>query len=176
MICTIRCRAHNAACHMSKLSSEGSRGCLLFHSVLQYRSLRRARWGTGFGCCNNKCCVAASLLCLLALCALWAPVYLKLELLRFRWLPPLQARLARLRACATRPAAPKAGAARTRGGTLAGGATRIRGASGSERPRAAMSSPASLPEEIHKKREFGAQPQCLFARSPRAQHLVTYYT
>ena len=31
--------------------------------------------------------------------------------------------------------APKAGAARTRGGTLAGGATRIRGASGSERPR-----------------------------------------
>ena len=46
-------------------------------------------------------------------------------------------------------AAPKAGAARTRGGTLAGGATRIRGASGSERSRAAMSAPASLPKEIH---------------------------
>ena len=43
----------------------------------------------------------------------------------------------------------KAGAARTRGGTLAGGATRIRGTSGSERPRVAMSSLAPLPEEIH---------------------------
>ena len=51
--------------------------------------------------------------------------------------------------------APKAGAARTRGGTLAGGATRIRGASGSERPRAAMSSPASLPKEIHRSAERG---------------------
>ena len=47
------------------------------------------------------------------------------------------------------------GAARTRGGTLAGGATRIRGASGSERPRAAMSSPASLPKEIHRSAELG---------------------
>ena len=45
--------------------------------------------------------------------------------------------------------APKAGAARTRGGTLAGGATRIRGASGSERPRTAMSSPAPLPYGVH---------------------------
>ena len=32
---------------------------------------------------------------------------------------------------------------------LAGGATQIRGASGSERPRAAMSSPAPLPSEIY---------------------------
>ena len=33
---------------------------------------------------------------------------------------------------------------------LAGGASRIRGTSGSERPRAAMSAPASLPKEILK--------------------------
>ena len=53
--------------------------------------------------------------------------------------------------CATalRPA-PKGGAARTRGGTLAGEAIQTRGASGPERPRAAMSSPASLPKEIHR--------------------------
>ena len=51
--------------------------------------------------------------------------------------------------------APKAGAARTRGGTLAGGATRIRGASGSERPRAAMSSPVPLPKEIFRSAERG---------------------
>ena len=52
-------------------------------------------------------------------------------------------------------ARPRHRAARTTGGTLAGGASRIRGASGSERPRAAMSSPASLPEEIHLSAERG---------------------
>ena len=51
--------------------------------------------------------------------------------------------------------APNAGAARTRGGTLAGGATRIRGASGSERPRAAMNSRAPLPEEIYELAQQG---------------------
>ena len=57
--------------------------------------------------------------------------------------------LARLRAARLgRWSAQEAGAARTRGCTLAGGAIRIRGASGSERPRAAMSAPTSLPKEI----------------------------
>ena len=41
------------------------------------------------------------------------------------------------------------GAAPTRRWAIAGGATRTRGASGSERRRAAMSSPASLPEDIY---------------------------
>ena len=52
-------------------------------------------------------------------------------------------------------AAPKGGAARTSGGTLAGGATRIRGASGTERARAAMSSPAPVPKEIHRSAQRG---------------------
>ena len=42
------------------------------------------------------------------------------------------------------------------GGALAGGAYVTRGASGSERPRAAMSSPASsLPQEIYRSAEQG---------------------
>ena len=52
-------------------------------------------------------------------------------------------------------AAPKGGAARTSGCTLAGGATRIRDASGTGRTRAAMSSPAPLPKEIHRSAERG---------------------
>ena len=48
----------------------------------------------------------------------------------------------------------KAKAKRTRGGTLAGGATRVRGATGSGL-RAAMSSPAPLPFEIHLSAERG---------------------
>ena len=47
-------------------------------------------------------------------------------------------------------APPRQGAARTRGCTLAGVGSRIRGASGSERPRVAMSSPAPIPSEIHR--------------------------
>ena len=62
---------------------------------------------------------------------------------------------ARLRAARLGRCAPKRGTARTRGGTLAGGVTRTRGASGSERPRAAMSSPASLPKEIHRSAQRG---------------------
>ena len=73
-----------------------------------------------------------------------------------RSLPPLQAGFCSASRCATRPAAPKAGVARTRGGTLAGGSFRIRGASGSERPRAAMSSrPVPVPKEIYQSAERG---------------------
>ena len=52
-------------------------------------------------------------------------------------------------------ARPRQGAARTRGGTLAVGSFRIGGTSGAERPRAAMSAPASLPKEIHRSAERG---------------------
>ena len=51
--------------------------------------------------------------------------------------------------------APKGGAARTIGCTLAGGATRVRLSSGDERRRAAMSSPAPLPKEIHRSAQRG---------------------
>ena len=51
-------------------------------------------------------------------------------------------------------AAPRAGQ-RTSGCTLAGGATRVRSASGDERYRAAMSSPAPLPKEIHRSAQRG---------------------
>ena len=56
-------------------------------------------------------------------------------------------------------ARPRQGAARTRGGTLAGGASRTRGASGSERSRAAMSAPASLPIEITRSAGRGELPK-----------------
>ena len=69
--------------------------------------------------------------------------------------PPLQPGLCSASRCATRPLRPRQGAARTRGGTLAGEAIRTRGASGPERPRAAMSSPAPLPKEIHRSAERG---------------------
>ena len=70
--------------------------------------------------------------------------------------------------------APKPGAARTRGGTLAGGATRIRGASGSERPRAAMSAPASLPDEIWRLRfRLSSLPVIPGERAPRAPRAQT---
>ena len=52
-------------------------------------------------------------------------------------------------------AAPEEASARTRGGALAGGATPIRHASGSDRPRAAMSAPTSLPMEIHRSAGLG---------------------
>ena len=52
-------------------------------------------------------------------------------------------------------AAAKGGAARTSGCRLAGGATRIRSVSGTERPRAVMSSPAPLPKEICRSAERG---------------------
>ena len=52
-------------------------------------------------------------------------------------------------------AARTAGAARTSGCRLSGGATRVRLASGTERRRAAMSSPTTLPVEIRRSAERG---------------------
>ena len=76
-----------------------------------------------------------------------------------RCLPPLLQ--ARFGSASRRDSAgaPKAGAARTRGGTLAGGASRTSGASGPERPRAVMSAPAPLPKEIYESAKRGELPK-----------------
>ena len=66
----------------------------------------------------------------------------------------LQARLCSASRCPTRPLPPQGRRAR-QGCTLANEASRIRETSGSERPRAAMSSPASLPKEIQRSAERG---------------------
>ena len=52
-------------------------------------------------------------------------------------------------------AARKGGAVRTSGCRRTGWANRVRIASGAERPRAAMSSPAPLPKEIHRSAQRG---------------------